>query len=62
MTTVINNPGGEGGSGVGIIVGVVLAIAIIAIFFIYGLPALRNNNGGTNINVPDKIQVDINTD
>lgn len=40
MTTVINNPGE--GSGAGAIIGVVVALAIIALLFVYGLPAIRN--------------------
>jgi len=65
MATIINNPpaSGDGNSsgGVGMIIGVVAVIAIIALFFLYGLPALRKSqNNDTNINVPDKIQIDVN--
>ena len=57
MATIINNPGGgEKSSVVGIIVGVVIALVIIILFFMYGLPALRNRGTestapGANINV-----------
>jgi hypothetical protein len=53
MSTVINNPSGEGtGSGVGAILGVIIAIVLIALFFIYGLPALRGgNDGGGSLDV-----------
>ena len=58
MATVINNPGGESSdSGMGIIVGVIIAIVLIALFFISALPALRNreapagNQPGINVNV-----------
>jgi hypothetical protein len=62
MTTIINNPDTSGGNsgGVGLIVGAVVIIAIIALFFLYGLPALRKSSSGTTVNVPDKIQVDVN--
>lgn len=59
MATVINNPGdnsrGEG-SGVGVIVGIIIALLIIVLFFVYALPAIRNNdagagNGGIDVNV-----------
>lgn len=69
MTTVINNPGNgtsdNGSGGAGMIIAVVVVIAIIALFFLYGLPALRNSAGngsntGTTVNVPDKIQVNVN--
>jgi hypothetical protein len=46
MATVINNPGNDSGSGAGVIVGLVIAVILIAVIFIYGLPALRN--GTTN--------------
>ncbi len=55
MATVINNPGDNGSTGAGVIIGVVVAIILVAVIFIYGLPALReSNNSGTpsaNINV-----------
>lgn len=40
MATVINNPGDNSG-GAGMIVGLVVAVIIIALIFIYGIPALR---------------------
>lgn len=53
MATVINNP--SEGSGAGTILGIVVAVIIIALLFIYGLPALRGTGStqpaGTNINV-----------
>jgi len=61
MTTIINPGNNEGGNGVGIILTVVVVLVIIFLFFVYGLPALRGgNDGGTNINVPDKINIDVN--
>lgn len=56
MATIINNPSGEG-SGIGIILGVILALAVIGIFFVYGLPAMRGNpapadsSNGASINI-----------
>lgn len=46
MTTVINNPGE--GSGGGWIVGILILIILLVVFFVYGLPALRGNNGDDN--------------
>ena len=62
MATIINNPDSGSGSsgGIGLIIGVVAVIAVIALFFLYGLPALRNSGNGTTVNVPDRIQVDVN--
>ncbi len=51
MTTIIN-PGNNESSGAGLVVGVIIAIVLIALFVIFGLPAIRNGkNSGTNINV-----------
>ncbi len=61
MATIINNPdSGSSSGGVGLIIGVIAIIAVIALFLLYGLPAIRKNNNDTTINVPDKVQVDIN--
>lgn len=44
MTTVINNPGGEGdGSGSSFILGVVVVILLIVLFGVYGFPFLRKD-------------------
>lgn len=58
MATVINNPGNSDGDGVGVgmIVGIILAVLVIALLVIYGIPAIRGDQGapqqpGTNINV-----------
>jgi len=66
MATIINNPGNDssgGGSG-GLIVAVIAIIIVLALFFMYGLPAMRNNgktnSGGTTVEVPDKIDVNVN--
>lgn len=57
MTTVINNPGnGEGSdsSASVLVVFIVLLIAIV-LFFIYGLPAIRDDR-----NTPQNSSLDIN--
>ncbi len=62
MATVINNPDtstDRGGNGA-MIVGIVLAVILLFMFFYYGLPALRGNNGGTNVNVPDRVDLNVN--
>ncbi len=64
MATVINNPGTtpESSSGFGFFAGVVLLIVFMVALLYYGLPALRRSLsfGGTEINVPERIQVDVN--
>ena len=54
MTTIVNTPpsGDSSDSGLGLILGVIIAIALIALFFVYGFPVLRQSNNqpnGTNI-------------
>lgn len=41
MSTIINTPG-EGGSGTTTIIGIILVIAAVVVFFMYGLPAIQN--------------------
>ncbi len=61
MTTVINNPGNneDSGGAVGMILGVVVLLVVVGLFFVYALPAIRNSGGVTpkgtldvNVNVP----------
>ncbi len=58
MTTVINTPGqgNSNDSGAGLVIGIIIALVLIALFFIYGLPALReqpeaDTKPSTTINV-----------
>ena len=46
-------------SGMGFFIGVLVIIILGVLFFVYALPAIRDN-GGTNVNVPDRINVDVN--
>lgn len=61
MTTIINTPpaGESSDSGLGVLLGVILAIVLIALFFIYALPAIRDNKNtapqSSNINVDVKL-------
>jgi len=61
MATIINNPDtGTHSSGSGMVFGILIAIIILAVFFIYALPSIRNAGSGTNINVPDRVDVNVN--
>ena len=46
MPTIINNPGnGEDSSGVGgMFVGLIILVIVLVLFFLYGLPMMRNSN------------------
>lgn len=59
MTTVVNNPpSNDSGSGMGMMIGLVMFVALGYLFFVYGLPALRQTQA-PQINIPDKINVNI---
>lgn len=63
MTTVINTPqpANDSNSGMGMIIGLVVLIVFGFLFFVYGLPALRNMRlGNPQINIPSKIDVNVN--
>jgi hypothetical protein len=48
-------------SGVGFLFGIILAILLAVLLFAYGLPYLRSvTDGGNNVNVPERIQLDVN--
>jgi hypothetical protein len=66
MATVINNPNDTAdSSGLGVIVGVIIALALIILAVFYFVPAIRGAGdagggagaGGTQINVPDSVDV-----
>ncbi len=64
MATIINNPGDsrpvvEDGSGVGVVVGLIIAVILVILFFLFAWPAIQGNtaatpstsNPGVNVNV-----------
>lgn len=58
MTTIINTPptGESADSGLSLILGIIIALILVALFFVYGLPAIRANNvapeaNDVNVNV-----------
>jgi hypothetical protein len=55
-----NNNGNGGDSGMGFLMGVVLLIAFMFFLWYWGVPAARRSFEGTQINVPSKIDVNIN--
>lgn len=63
MATIINNPPASDNSGgpIGIIIVIVVLIILGYLGYVYGLPALRQmQSGGVQINVPSKIDVNVN--
>lgn len=43
MATIVNNPSDADTSGTGVVVGIVIALLVLILFFVFGLPYLRNN-------------------
>lgn len=63
MTTVINNPPSQqsdSGGGIGMIMGAVVLLVVGYLFFVYGLPAMRQVDVTPQINVPENIDVNVN--
>lgn len=63
MATIVNNPGTttDNGSGTGFVIGLLLLLVVAFLFFVYGLPAIRSSMAGPSLNVPGKIDVNVNT-
>lgn len=72
MATVINNPSPNtqrvehvdrtDSSGLGFVVGLILLVLLAILLFAYGLPAIRNaSQGGANVNVPERVDINVNT-
>lgn len=62
MATIVNNPPPSNNSGgpLGIIIALVILLVLAYLGFVYGLPAIRQMRlGGTQINVPSQIDVNI---
>lgn len=62
MTTIVNNPARQSDSGgYGFILGIIAIIAIVLVFVLYGVPALRRM-GPAQITIPTEIKVPDNVD
>ncbi len=68
MATIVNNPpaNSDNGGGSGFLLGIILLIIVVILFIFYGLPYINGaaRNGGAaqapQINVPGKIDVNVN--
>lgn len=65
MATIVNNPPVQqqpverADNGNGFLLAVILIILAIVAFMYYGMPYLSSGFGGTQVNVPDKIDVNV---
>ncbi len=67
MATVVNNPSSGDSGGSGLIVGVVVVVVVVLLLLFFGLPAIRGTqtpqtpSQGTDINIPDQVDLNVNT-
>jgi hypothetical protein len=63
MATIVNNPGTttDSSGGAGFVIGVLLLLFVAFLFFVYGLPAISRSVSAPSINVPGKVDVNVNT-
>ncbi len=57
---IVNQPPRNGGDGSGAVWGGILVIILVLVFIFWGLPRLRGTDNN-NINVPDEIKIDTDT-
>lgn len=62
MAVIVNNPApapsSDSGGSVGMIIGIIVLFVMGYLFFMYGLPTIRQI-GSPQINIPDKIDVNV---
>ena len=63
MATIVNNPpantSDSSGGGMGFLLGVIILVLFVLALIYMGLPYLRSGFGGTQVNVPDKVDVNV---
>lgn len=61
MATIVNNPASNNSGGpMGIIIALIILLILAVFVFVYGIPLLQQmQSGGTQIIVPDKIDVNV---
>lgn len=58
---IVNNPGNSdsSGNGMGFLLGIIVLVVFVILFLYYGLPIIRQSFSGAQINVPSKIDVNV---
>ncbi len=61
MATIVQQPAStDTGSGIGFLLGIVLLILFVLGLLYYGLPAIQNQTAAPTIQVPDRVDVNVN--
>jgi hypothetical protein len=61
MATVVNNPSQSDNNGMGFLIGVVVLIVFLILFFVYILPMITQSMQGPSVTVPDQVDVNVST-
>ncbi len=62
MTTIVNTPPAESsGGGSGALVAVLIILLLLVLAFVFGRPLLTRMTTVPSVSVPDKIDVNVNT-
>lgn len=59
MATIVNSPAPSSDSGSGFLIGILVLVFFGFLFIYYGLPAIKNM-GAPQVNIPSKIDVNVN--
>lgn len=64
MATIVNTPPAaeSNSSGVGFVIGALILLFAVFVFFYYGLPAMKNaaSTSAPSVTIPDQIDVNVN--
>ena len=62
MATVVNTPSNTDSGSTGVLMGILLIVAMVLLFYFFGLPLIRGGyNGGAQLNVPSHMNVNVQT-
>lgn len=60
MTETVHDHSHSDGSGMGFMLGIIALALFMYMLFAFGLPALRRGTSSPQINVPEKVDVNVN--
>lgn len=65
MATIVNNPPAQnsndsGGNSMSLIVGIIAIIVLVILFVVYVMPMIQQGSATPQVNIPDKVDVNVN--